>query len=269
MQATKNASVVAGATLLLSGCAGLGPVPLKADACTQHPCRTTTATYTTTYFQARYMGKSIGFQFGLIGALVSEGLIDYDKKHAAERQHENEFEKRLGEFDTAEYFFGEFEKRVGDSHRIALNLNKDPNALAPIVTFMHADKDAQKSAAAIPGIENADDVGTFRLVYGLAARAGKEQFGFRKTYRAFLRLNGVVKDPKNGEVLWRDSVLAFGEKAWVGDNSDPENVDPAQLIAEFKTLTPNVIDMTMRSLNGEKLPEMPILVGSDISDAAY
>ncbi|NOK32523.1 hypothetical protein HMI49_04845 [Corallococcus exercitus] len=270
MSATKFAAFAAALiSLLVSGCAHRGPVPLKPDACTPQPCRAQVAPYTTTYFQARFMSKAIGYHFGLIGGLVAAGLTDYDKKHTPERQQENEFEHRIGDFDTAQYFLGEFEKRVGESRRIALHLNKDPAALAPVVTFMHAeDEDVTKAVAEIPNLQAGDDVGTFRLVYGLAMREGIEQFGFSKTYRAFLRVNGVVKN-RNGEIIWRDSVFVFGDKPYVGSEADAENIDPAGLIAEFKALTPKVIDLMMITLNGGTLPDMGTIVDSDDTDAAY
>lgn len=276
MQISRHATWVSwGATvlafvLLVSGCASTGPVPINPNACAPEPCRATTITYSTTYFQARYMGKSIGKQFGLIGALISEGLIDYDTKHTAERQNENEFEKRLGAFDTSEYFFQNFEQRLSDSRRIALEINKDPNALVPIAAFVRSEKPSQTGQPAIPDIGTNDSVAAFRVAYGLAMRFGDEQFGFRKYYRPFIRLNGIVKDVRNGQVLWQDSVVAFGDNRYLGDAAEPQNINPAELIAAFKTLTPAVIDLIMRSINGEILPPMPELVGTNpSSDIAF
>lgn len=269
LRASTRVSIAVGFGLLMSGCATVGPVPLGEKTCSPEPCNAVAAAYSTTYFQARYMGKDIGGQLGLIGALVREALIDYDKKHTAERQNENGFEKRLGDFDTAEYFFQRFEERLADSRRITLTLATDPNALAPIVDFVRAEESPQRETAAVSGIEVADSVAALRVAYGLAARAGNEQIGFRKYYRPFIRLNGIVKDARTGQVLWRDSVVAFADKRYLGDAADPENVDPADLVSSFKALTPAVIDLVMRSLNGEVLPPMPELVGTDARDLAF
>jgi len=224
------------------------------------PPRVLAADYSSTYFENHNLGKQLRPP---IAALF---VHDPGYERHGERLAANVFEKRLGDFDTSEYFLTQLEARFADSHQFQLTAVKDPAVQQQIIQFVRSDDDAPSTVQlALPGGGTADDVAGFRVVYGLAMRQGMEQFGFHKTYRLFIRLIGMIKDAHTGEVVWKKTILAFGDKGYEGYASS--HIDGAEMAATYKDLTTNVIDQAMRSLNGENLPPMPTLAdpyGDDV-----
>ena len=214
------------------------------------------------------MSKTIGLRFGLIGGLMASSLIDYNTRTTA-RLEANDFEKRLGSFDTSAYFLRNFSERINESQVISIDLVKDTETADRILGVVREKGTPPKSVVNPATGKKYEKVAAFRMAYGLAMRVGPEQFGFAKTYRPFIRLNGVVTDVSTGQVTWRDSVLVFGEKGYKGDDADADRIDPAELIAAFEKLTPQVIDLTLLSLNAKPLPPMPWLNDTSAEDFEY
>lgn len=240
----------------LGGCAN-APVALKPETCAPSPCKVLAVGYSTTPFQARFIGKTFGRNYGLIGGAISASLVDYDKM-TGERLAANEFEKRLGSFDTAEYFFRGFPAQLPGSTLVSFDFAENPDSRIAVLSSVRAATPAANITDAATG-KTYENVAAFRLFYGLGMRVGTEQVGFRKTYRPFIRIIGVVRNLPGNKIIWRDSAIAFGETKYVGDNADAVNIDPAELIDAFKKLGPEAIALLAKSLNGAVLEGMPEL----------
>jgi len=241
---------------ILGGCANR-PIALTPEACSPSPCTVLAVGYSATHFQDRFMGKTFGNNFGLIGAAISASLVDYNKMKG-ERLAANEFEKRLDDFDTSEYFFRGFPEQLPKSKLVSYDFAKNPETRSAVLSGIRATAPSTNVTDSATG-KVYENVGAFRMYYGIGMRVGNEQLGFRKTYRPFIRVIGIVKNLPNNKILWSDWVTAFGENKYVGGNADAVNIDPTELIAAFKKLTPEAIALFSKSLNGEIFEEMPVL----------
>ena len=241
---------------ILGGCANQ-PIALTPETCSPSPCKVLAVGYSATHFQERFMTRTLGTNFGLIGALISASLVDYDKMKG-ERLAANEFEKRLDAFDTSEYFFRSFPTQLPKSQLVSYDFTKTPETRVAVISGIRATAPFANVTDPATG-KTYENVGAFRMYYGMGMKVGNEQLGFRKTYRPYIRVIGIVKNLPNNKILWRDSVTAFGETKYVGGAADAVNIEPAALIATFKKLTPEAIALFSKSLNGAVFEEMPVL----------
>jgi hypothetical protein len=113
-------------------------------------------------------------------------------------------------------------------------------------------------------------VAAFKISYGLGVRAGAEQVGFRKYYRPFIMLIGRIKHAGTEETVWQEYIIAFDNKnRYLGEEANADKIKKEKMIAAFKEITKEVMDMLIKSLNGKVLPGMPELTGLDYEDRTF
>ena len=253
--------------VFLTGCASSLPsVKLKSDQPPGKPLDATAVTYTNTYFQERFMGlKPL-----LVGPMLWYVAGSYEGRRG-QRLQSGDFEKLLGEFDVFEYFNEQLKMRASDSSTIKLKFSDSQQqdlALQVLELARCARKDdcgpAVKSLS-----EKTPYIAAFKMSYGLGSKQGAEQFGFRKYYRPFIRIIGIVKNIPLVEVIWQSDILVFGDKRYLGGDADADRIPKDELVSSFKMLTTQSIDLLVRNLNGEMLQEMPILVDNSASDLSF
>ena len=255
-----------GMLLLFGGCtASLPSVQINKDKLSPKPYDALTAVYSNSYFQSRYLGKSIATSL-IGGPALWVATGKYDNKDGA-RISSNDYEKLLGDFNTAEYFFRQYEQKVNSSPRIKFIFTKDVETANQIKSNIKSDNSAFKNIADGITKEKYSCIAAFKVSYGLGARQGNEQFGFRKYYRPFILIIGSAKNLSNNEVLWQDSIIVFGEKRYLGSDADADKIESGELILGLKGIANEAIDLLIRSLNGEQQKDIPILV--DATNADY
>jgi hypothetical protein len=240
-------------------------VALKKESLPSNPAQTLAVGFSKSFFQERFMGKSIAtaIAFGpLLGGALWQEFGSYDERTGA-RLESGPFEELLGEFDVVSHFFERLEHRIESSTFLEFTFAKDPE-LAERVLRQVAAHDPADRAAVAEGRHGC--VTALKLSYGLGARHGGEQFGFTKSYRPFLLLIGLTKRSDTSEVLWKERVLVFGDTRYRGDAASADRIQREELVASFEALTEQAIDLLIQSLNGEPLPEMPVLVDLTAAD---
>ncbi len=225
----------------------------------------TGALYSNSFFQQRFMkvGRTIGYGLFIGGAYqkaVWRATGKYEGK-APVRQEANAFEALLGDFDVTGHTNERLRARIAEAQRFDIKFTDDPAVAEALIGVASS---GQKIAAA-----GGDVMAVFKISYGLGARAGREQMGFKKTYRPFVRLLGVVRNNATGEVLWHGAVIAWGAKGYKGAEADAKKIPPDDLVAAFKTVSDDAISLLIRSLNGESLSPMGELVDETKEDARF
>lgn len=258
--------VLAVLAVALSGCVSFEVVPTKRPAATGAPCPTLGVVYSRSFFQERFMGKSIwtAVVFGpLIGAAVWETTGGHEKRKG-ERLASSEFEKLLDDLDVNVEVNGQFKRQIPQVGGMSITLTEDP-AVAQALIEMVRDGGA---AGAPP--EPHGCAAAFKLAYGIGARTGAEQIGFRKWYRPFIRVVGRVQRVRpTRETLWSDWLLVFGRKAYLGGDADADRVPRAELVSAFRELSVEVVDLLIKSLNGQLIPERPALADTTQKDYEF
>ena len=88
-------------------------------------------------------------------------------------------------------------------------------------------------------------------------RGGQEQFGFRKVYRPFIRVLGLIKNSATQEVVWQvDMNMYSPSDAYTGGEADAENLSGERLVSAYKQVTRLLCDQVVASLIGERTPFM-------------
>jgi len=257
---------------LLGGCAtSLQSVKMKEGIVEATPRESLSVMYSKTYFQERFMGKSIGtaIVFGpLIGAVLWHYAGDYENKTAA-RLESSQFEKLLGDFDVSDYFFTQLDQKIIPTKYINLTFTQDINTAQQVLQFIKCDSSKMCVIEDKTIKDRFSCVTALKMAYGLGARQGSEQIGFSKSYRPFIRLIGITKDLNTNAILWRDDIIVFGNKRYKGSDANADRIDREELVSTFKNLTSQSIALLQRSLNGEELGEMPILVDTTSADLDF
>jgi hypothetical protein len=250
---------------LLTGCAqSLPSVKMKFDQGKGMPLETTAASYTNTYFQARFMGlKPI-----LVGPVLWYAGGSYEGRKS-QRIEDSDFEKLLGDFDVFEYFNKELAKHATDTGTVKMQFTESPEVTSRVVNIAKCDNNDECMKAVRSLGATTPNIAAFKMAYGLGSRQGGEQFGFRKYYRPFIRLIGVIKSMPSAEAIWQTDILVFSDNRYLGSEADADQIPRVQLVSSFKSLTTQVIDLLVRSLNGETLQEMPIMVDTAASDLQF
>jgi hypothetical protein len=261
-----------GFALVLGGCASsIQSVQINKDKLSPKPYDALAVGYSKTYFQPRFMGKSIGtgILFGpIIGAALWQGIGNYENKSGT-RISSNDYENLLGDFDTTEYFFQQFEQKINSQKYIKFTFTKDVDTANKIISNIKNDGLTIKSISDGITKDGYPCIAAFKVAYGLGARQGNEQIGFRKYYRPFIRIVGSVKNLSASEVLWQDSVIVFSDKRYLGSDADADKIESAGLILALKSITNEAIDLLIRSINGEQQKEIPILVDTNNADFEF
>jgi hypothetical protein len=250
---------------LFTGCASFKTINIKEK---ELPAKNSISAvlYSKSFFQERFMGKEIGYQFLPIGNILQYKIEDYDKRKGA-RLESSDFEKLLDDFDVSIYFDSQLRKDIGKAKLVKIVFEKDAEKTKQIVQFIAADKKDDKSAG--NNLKPNTPVAAFKISYGLAVRGGTENIGLRKYYRPFIRLIGRIKIAGSDEVIWQDAMIAFGENRYLGNDADASKIKKEELVQSYQQLTTEVIEMLVRSLNGEKLGEMPLLTGHNKADNTF
>jgi hypothetical protein len=92
-------------------------------------------------------------------------------------------------------------------------------------------------------------ISSFKVQYGMGARAGMEQFGLIKKYRPYIRLIGAIKDTKSNNVVWQNKIIVFGD-AYLGSKA-AKNVSGAELQNDFVVLCNQLAGILINDINGD------------------
>ena len=247
----------------ISGCAGVAVKKIKPDQVGfTKTCNASMVGYTKSLFQARFASSAIAGQIflgPLAGQAVWEASASYEKNSVDKSG--NEFEKVLGDFDVASYFFNELESYKSNDGWAKIAISKNGSLNADILSAIRGSQ--------ISSFNTHDGcVGAIKLSYGLGARFGGEQFGFIKTYRPFILLVSEIRDSSSNAVMWRDMVLSFSEKAYRGNDADAKNLNRDTLVESFKEVSRVAVSEFYAKLNGtynvKEPPELVDIAQSDI-----
>lgn len=229
--------------------------------------------YSKSFFQERYMqvGKSIAYGM-FIGGLYQQAVWRATGKYegkAPVRQDANAFEALLGDFDVTGYTNERLRAKIREARHFELEFTDDAATAEALVGIASSTEKPSEDAARTTASLGRDVMAAFKVSYGLGARAGREQFGFKKTYRPFVRILGLVRRNGTGEDLWHGAVIAWGAKGYKGPQTGAKNIPCEELVDAFKAVAEDVVTLLIRSLNAEPLPPMGELVDETKDDARF
>lgn len=250
------------------------PIVSKVGTLPPGPKLSTAGTvYTKSFFQERYMqvGKAIAYGLFIGGAYqnaVWRATGKYEGK-APVRQEANAFEALLGEFDVTGHTNLRLRSKITEAGRFEITFTDDSAVAETIVGLISPEakptsEEMQKLLA-----EGRAALCAVKVSYGLGARSGREQFGFKKTYRPFVRLLCLLRSTSTGDALWSGAVIAWGAKGYKGDEVDAKKIQREELVEAFKATTENAVALLVRSLNGETLGPMGELVDETKEDGKF
>ncbi|MEO5368126.1 MAG: hypothetical protein H7831_17590 [Magnetococcus sp. WYHC-3] len=273
MQVSKlpTAIVLMAGLFLLCGCASMQTVQINKNKLPAEPYKTLAAGYSKSYFQSRFMGCSIGYHlaFGpIIGAALWQGISDYDVKNGT-RQTGNDYERLLGDFDTTRYFFQQYEQKLKTQKIAKFTFTESPETAATIISCIKGDGNAVTTIKDAKTGEDFPCISAFKLSYGLGARQGNEQLGFRKYYRPYVRVIGSIKKLSTNETLWQDTVIVFADKRYLGGDAAADKINTADLVASMKSVINEAIELTIKSINGDRQADAPVMVDANRSDFEF
>ncbi|WP_145999119.1 hypothetical protein [Oceanicoccus sp. KOV_DT_Chl] len=228
------------------------------------PVLTKSTIYSTSFFQERFMG----FRPIFGSTIWWDAVVDYENENIS-RLESSEYEKILSEFNVGQYLENDFKEQSKSSQSLIIKLSSSENESAAIVSMARCGQSASCSDPVEAELSNTAAVAAFKYSYGLAMRFGKEQFGFVKTYRPFIRIMGVAIDAETNKPLWSNAVVVFGEKPYKGSDSNAENINSEELVSTFKSISQKANSLIIDSLNGDDLGEMPVLHGLTDSDFEF
>ena len=272
MKTACNIVVVCLVASSLLGCAAkFNSVQVKQEFFAAEKCHTVSVVYSKTFFQERFMGKSIGTMllFGpLIGSAMWQGIGNFEGRNAL-RLDSSEYEKLLGDFDVSDHFIKQFSRDIHKSRLMNIALTDDSDVAGKVIKAAQSEKpEAEEAFRDISG-RGYKCLAAFKVSYGLGARQGGEQFGFAKSYRPFIRVIGTVKNAASGEIVWANSLISFGSKRYVGGDANADKIDAEELRSAFRDLTRELIGLTFADMNGEEVPAMPVMVDTTQSDLQF
>jgi hypothetical protein len=202
--------------------------------------------YTDSYFQPR-------FQMFWPSHVPTNwhGPGSYDARKAARLGSGNAFEKILGNFDVFEYFNDQFKLRANDSTKVKLNFAVLADVAPRIIALAKCDSKSACEQDIQYVSQTTTHFAAFKVSYGLAMRNGPEQFGFRKVYRPFIRVLGVIKNSATEKVIWQaDMTMYSPSDTYTGGEADAENLSAERLIGSYQHITKILCDLLVDSLNG-------------------
>jgi hypothetical protein len=225
--------------------------------------------YSNSFFQERYMqlGRTIAYGLFIGGAFqqaVWRATGKYEGK-APVRQEANAFEQLLGDFDVTGHVNQRLRARISEARHLEIEFTNDAALAEALVSLASSGTkagDEVKIAA-----QGRDVMCVVKVSYGFGARAGREQLGFKKTYRPFIRLLSVVRKNSTGEVIWHGAVIAWAAKGYKG--REAKEISREELLDTFKTVSDDAISLLIRSLNGESLSPMGDLVDETKEDGRF
>lgn len=255
---------------VLAGCAGPLKQKFEPDnkVCGALPCAALGTVYTTSYFQERFLlrhavGQIVG---GAIGGAIAATAPGAQPPQTNPRLEVNDFEKNLGAFDTTQYFSQALKNRLGTLPQVGIAFVEDGAAKEEIQAQVRATSGWAAHVVDPKTGDKHSNVAAFRVKYGMGARVGNEQLGFRKSYRPFVQVVGQVRNLPSGKLAWADMVLVFGPQRFVGSAADADRVNTDELRTTLQALCQEAADLLAKSLNGEQLPEMPEIADANTTD---
>lgn len=258
------------ATAVLAGCAGPLKQKFEPDnkVCGASPCAALGTIYTTSYFQERFLLRHIAGQVvgGAIGGAIAATAPGAQPPQTNPRLEVNDFEKNLGAFDTTQYFSQALQNRLGTLPQLGIKFVEDSTAKEQIQAQVRATSGWAPHVVDPKTGDKLANVAAFRVKYGMGARVGNEQLGFRKSYRPFVQVVGQVRNLPTGKLAWADMVLVFGPQRFVGSAADADRVNTDELRTTLQALCQEAAALLVKSLSGEQLPEMPEIVDANTTD---
>lgn len=249
--------------IILVGCSSFKIVEMPGGDKTSAKYDTTAVIYSKTFFQERFMGKEIGYQFLTAGNSLQYSFGNYDKRTGT-RIESSGFEKLMGDFDVVTYFSSQAVKSMGRISTLSISVEKEPSKGDRIINYLKAsDKDGKQPEVKY---RQGTCLMVIKVSYGLGVRQGNEQIGFRKYYRPFIRVLGRAQLAGSDKILWQNAIIVFGENRYLGNDADPSKIKKNELIESYKKLTDELIELLVKNLNGEKLKDQPVLQGENDAD---
>jgi hypothetical protein len=212
--------------------------------------------YTDTYFQPRFQTF---WPSPVPTNWYGEGSAK--ARRAARLESGNAFEKVLGDFDVFEDFNDQFKLRANDSTKVQLNFSVPAEVAQRIIALAKCNSKTACEQDIQYVSRETTHLAAFKVSYGLAMRTGPEQLGFRKVYRPFIRVLGIIKNSATEEVIWQaDMTMYHPGDAYTGGEADAENLSAERLTRSYKDITKVLCDLLVQNLNGERpifLPTFP------------
>jgi hypothetical protein len=235
------------------------------------------AVYSKTYFQSRFMSvKAIVLNviFPPIGTAVYQKELNKTNKlqdsSYIQRISNNEFEKKLDSFDVLSYFFNSF-TNLKDSIKffdIQLTFNQSEH-LKLIKQLSESDnKKLDFQYMKILKDSGYSYISAFKFQYGVGARIGKEQLGFTKTYRPFVRIVGLIRNASTNQVIWGNRIVVFSDKSFKGGD-EAKNATPEDLISAFKDISDKIAKILVDDMNGLNNTSKDLLVDANKKDDLF
>lgn len=265
-------------SIVLTGCGG-GPyrnflqVPLQEQYLPETPPDVVVVSYGESFFQGRFMWSNLTVVETIGEIWPTEGLneaIYTEDARGALRVKYNAYEKLLGEFDAFADLNRLLEINRQNCDRFELSITTDPGRIVPVINALKHPmiRDSTNFAPVLQGtpldmLKSTDSpyVLGIKYSYGIGAKVGNEQYGFRKFYRPYAKLIGILIDTETGDVVWRNFYLAFSSVGYRGDEADAENLTGPELIKSIKEINERLVRMVIDGLNGEPTPVLPFLNG--------
>jgi hypothetical protein len=260
--------VIACVGLLVAGCTSFARV-IPESIAGMPPCATPVAVYSRSYFQARYQGKFIASMI-LGGPVLAVAAMSQsqDVDRSKQRLASGPFEQLLGDFDVLAHVTQHTRTAIGQARLFTIQLADDPAAVSTIISHAQAAEASKTASAPSPTGGARRCIGAFKVAYGLGARAGAEQFGFRKSYRPFVQIVGAIYDADTKRAWWRDAVIAFGPIRYLGSDADADQIESKELVQGLQTAARDAVEILVKSLNSDAIAERAILVDGNDADLA-
>lgn len=236
---------------------------LKVDA--NNKAKTYTTVYSKNYFKVDFMNVTSTITGGFVGPI--EGDIIKSLEDNNQRKNSNEFEKKLGDFDVLSCFYKAL-KNVQDSIKyFQIESTFDKNEKSKIVKYIETGdiNKIDKSYTETLTKSNYKYISAIRILYGIGARAGGEQFGMTKTYRPYIKLVCLIKDINSNESVWGNRIIVFSESSYKGSDT-AKNADPKILITQFEDICAKLATFFMNDLNGYRYSSKDQLVSESFDD---
>jgi hypothetical protein len=223
--------------------------------------KTLVTIYTKKLFEARFMDVAATLLNASSNAMSQYSYYEtgrwtnpaYIEKTTEHRKASSEFEKKLGSFDVLTYFVSSFDKMKDSLNYFVPVFPSDslqsPMILKQVISGNKNQSDISYSREVFNS--GAKYISAIKFQYGVGARAGKEQFGMKKTYRPFVRIVGVIKDINTNEIIWGNKMTVFSEKAYKGRDEAKEEFD-FNLIKSFKVICDKLSRFLVEDLNGKQ-----------------
>jgi hypothetical protein len=241
--------------------------------------KTLTSVYSRTYFQARFMSVkaivldvifppigTMGYQKKLNKANKSGEIATIDTL----RINNSEFEKKLGDFDVMSCFFNAFYYLMDSLKYFDLNLTFSETEHSKLVQQLSTYDNKKLDFQFMKTLKDSgySYISAFKFQYGVGARIGKEQLGFTKTYRPFVRVVGLIRNANTNQVVWGNRIVVFSDKSFKGGD-EAKNATSEELISAFKDISDKIAKILVDDMNGSSNTSKDQLVDANKKDDLF